>query len=107
MCNALALARLPPAQIPSNAWEAFFTAASDGDVSGMWFVLSPSVIKLSAPVIGVSLLFKLGTGEGLPGLFLGTVEGLAYLGFVSGVVTEVLKFSQGMQGGDTGTGGRF
>jgi hypothetical protein len=26
---------------------------------------------------------------------------------VTGLVTEVLKFAQGMQGGETGTGGRF
>lgn len=46
-------------------------------------------------------------GEGLPGVALGTIEGLSYLGFCVGVYTEVVKFSQGLQGGETGTGGRF
>lgn len=98
---------VPAAKVPSNPWEAFFMAASNGDASGMWFVLTPNVIKLSLPIIGVSLATKLVTGEGLPGVFLGTVEGLAYLGFVSACVTEVVKFAGGMQGGETGTGGRF
>ena len=65
------------------------------------------VVQVSVPIIGVSLLTKLVTGEGLPGVALGALEGLAYLGFVAAVVTEVIKFAQGMQGGETGTGGRF
>ena len=43
----------------------------------------------------------------MPGIALGAVEGIAYLSLVSASVTEVLKFAQGMQGGETGTGGRF
>jgi len=97
----------PAAKVPSNAWETFLLAASDGDGKGMWYSVSPLVVKLSLPVIAVSLVHKLVTGEGLPGVFLGTVEGLSYLGFVSGIFTQVIKFAQGMQGGETGTGGRF
>ena len=37
---------LPSAKVPSNAWETFLLAAADGDGKGMWFVLSPSVIKV-------------------------------------------------------------
>lgn len=98
---------LPSAKVPSNAWETLLLAAADGDGKGVWFVLSPSVIKVSVPIIGVSLLTKLITGEGLPGAALGALEGLAYLGFASAAITEVVKFAQGMQGGETGTGGRF
>lgn len=35
------------------------------------------------------------------------IEVLASGVLVGALVTEVLKFAQGMQGGDTGTGGRF
>lgn len=58
--------------------------------------------------MGVSLLCKVFTGEGLPGATLGTIEGVAWLGFVSACVTEVWKLCGSFfQGGETGTGGRF
>lgn len=54
---------LPAArQVPTNAWETFFLAASDGDGKGVWFSLTPLLLRLSVPVIGVSLAVKLLTG---------------------------------------------
>lgn len=86
----------PAAKVPSNAWEAFFMSASSGDAAGVWLVLTPSIIKLSLPIIAVSLVTKLATGEGLPGVFLGTLEGLSYLGFVAAGATQVVKLAKGM-----------
>ena len=82
-------------------------ALYDKDGKGVWYALTPFLLKLCGPVIIVSLGCKLITGEGLPGDLLGGVEGVSYLLFVSSIVTEVIKFAQGMQGGETGTGGRF
>jgi hypothetical protein len=84
-------------------------AASAGDGAGMWFVLSPLVLKTSAVAVAASLGWgllpaSLSGGQGLlPGPALVGCELL-----VCGcAVTEVIKFAQGMQGGETGTGGRF
>ena len=53
----------PAAKVPTTAAETFFLSASDGDVKGMWFILSPLVLKLSIPVVALSLACKLITGE--------------------------------------------
>ncbi|KAG2487399.1 hypothetical protein HYH03_013968 [Edaphochlamys debaryana] len=92
----------PAAKVPRNAWETFFLAASAGDAKGVWWSLSPTVLKLSAVGGAGSLVWGLASGEG-PGALGGVCGALV----VSCLVTEVLKFAQGMQGGDTGTGGRF
>lgn len=47
-------------------------------------------------------------GHNLPGAVGGSaIEVLALALLVAGLTTEVLKFAGGMQGGETGTGGRF
>lgn len=46
-------------------------------------------------------------GHGFPGVAGTLLEGLFILLLIGGVSTEVIKFAQGMQGGETGTGGRF
>ncbi len=91
--------------MPSNAWETFFLAASAGDAKGMWWALSPAAFKLSAGLAALS--FAVGLARGGEGLLPG--PGLAACGLVAAacLATEVAKFSGGMQGGDTGTGGRF
>ncbi|GMH39780.1 hypothetical protein BSKO_07678 [Bryopsis sp. KO-2023] len=97
----------PASRVPRNQWEVFFLAMSGGDYKGMWFAISRPTWIWSLPIVGVSLVTKITTGEGLQGVFLGTVEGFAYLFLLAGLGTEVVKLLQGMQGGETGTGGRF
>ncbi|KXZ49450.1 hypothetical protein GPECTOR_21g676 [Gonium pectorale] len=90
---------------PSNAWETFMLALSAGDTKGMWFVLNPLALRAS----GALVLLSLATGllRGGEGLLPGPALVACELAFVSCVVTEIIKFAQGMQGGETGTGGRF
>eukprot|EP00192_Tetraselmis_astigmatica_P018158 CAMPEP_0117672808 /NCGR_PEP_ID=MMETSP0804-20121206/14114_1 /TAXON_ID=1074897 /ORGANISM="Tetraselmis astigmatica, Strain CCMP880" /LENGTH=242 /DNA_ID=CAMNT_0005481459 /DNA_START=40 /DNA_END=768 /DNA_ORIENTATION=+ len=45
----------------------------------------PVVTAATVPVIGLSLLCKTLTGSGLPGTFLGSIEGLSYLVFLAGL----------------------
>lgn len=73
----------------------------DGDLLGMWLASSCLFGKFAGIFLSVSLVLRIITGEGLPGSWLLT----GVLGIVG--VTETLKFSRGMQGGETGTGGRF
>jgi hypothetical protein len=57
----------PSARMPTNAWEAFMSAADAGDAKGAWLAASRPLLKFFAlPVVGVSLLTKAATGEGLP-----------------------------------------
>ncbi|GLC39295.1 hypothetical protein PLESTB_001574600 [Pleodorina starrii] len=100
----------PAAQVPTNPWETFLLSASAGDVTGMWFVLSPLVLRASAAATAASLVWGLlpaSVSGGQGGLLPGPVLAGCELLFCGCVVTEVLKFAQGMQGGETGTGGRF
>jgi len=98
----------PAAKVPTNPWETFMLSFSDGDVKGCWMVVSGKAALLSAPVVALALITHLATGHALPGFVGGSVtEVLAGLLLVSGLTTEVVKFAQGMQGGETGTGGRF
>lgn len=108
-CNVLLCPRncVATHQVPSNAWETFLLAASAGDGAGMWFVLSPLALRLSAGLVVLSWLSSLLAGPGGEGLLPGPVTVALELLFVGSVVTEVVKFAQGMQGGETGTGGRF
>jgi len=82
-------------------------ALVEGDGKGMWFNAYPVVAATCAPVVGVSLVAKLATGHGLPGTFLGAVEGVAWLGVVAAGVSAVVAFATAMYGGETGSGGRF
>ncbi|GIL60390.1 hypothetical protein Vafri_14995 [Volvox africanus] len=97
----------PAAKVPTNSWETFLLAANAGDGTGMWFVLSPFILRTSAAAGAASLLWGLLPWSGGTGLLPDPV--LLGCGFaVCGcIVTEVMKFAQGMQGGETGTGGRF
>ncbi|PNH07265.1 hypothetical protein TSOC_006307, partial [Tetrabaena socialis] len=94
-------------QVPSNAWETLLLAASAGDGKGVWFVLSPLFLRASAVLVGSSLVWSLLPPSGGEGLLPGPAALFCQLLLISCVVTEVFKFAQGMQGGETGTGGRF
>jgi hypothetical protein len=52
----------PAARVPTRPWEVFMMAASEGDVSGMWFSASPLVLRVTLPIVGISLLCKAITG---------------------------------------------
>ena len=91
----------PSAKIPTNNWDVLFNSIYDGDVKGIWLSSSGNVVKVCAAVLGLSIVLKIVTGDGL------SVWPLCAVGLFSGLITEVLKISGGMQGGDTGTGGRF
>lgn len=67
--------------------------------AGIWYALSWPLTKLAAPLLGVSLLTRALTGEGLPG-----EQALAGL-VVAGVFTGVWKFANEMYGHSNG--GRF
>ena len=56
---------VPSSKIPENRWEVFMFSLSDGDWFGMWLAASPGVVKLTAPWVAVSLVFKaLGVSAG-------------------------------------------
>lgn len=82
----------PAARVPTNQWEAFMSALADGDAKGMWLGANGAVALLCGPLVGVSLVSKLATGQGLPG------EGLAWLGLGAALVTQVYKFASAMYG---------
>jgi len=87
------LARLlrPANKIPQNEAEVFMASVACGDALGAWQVASGKAIKYTGPVVGVSLICKAVTGSGLPGAFLGGVEGVAWLLFVAGIGTIVVQ----------------
>jgi hypothetical protein len=76
-------------------------AVSEGDPKGMWLATSGLFGKGAAALLAASLVLRVATGEGLPGSWLLVVL------FLGAGITEVLKIATGMQGGETGTGGRF
>lgn len=53
----------PAAKVPTNPWETFMLSLSDGDVSGMWMVVSGKAALFSAPVVLAALATHLATGE--------------------------------------------
>ena len=91
----------PSAKIPRNNYDVLFNSISDGDVKGIWLASSTNVAKLCTAVLVFSMGSSLVTGQGVG------VWPLALAGLVFSLVTEALKFSGGLQGGETGTGGRF
>ncbi|KAG2443128.1 hypothetical protein HYH02_009539 [Chlamydomonas schloesseri] len=95
----------PAAKVPSNAWETFLLSASAGDVQGMWLVLNPLFLKAAAALLAASFAVSLVNGG--EGLLPGPAALAVQVALGGCVVVEVLKFAQGMQGGETGTGGRF
>lgn len=91
----------PSTKVPSNSWQVLFNALHDGDVKGIWLSISAITAKLSAGLLVLSMGSALFTGEGLD------FWPFALILLLAAIVTEVLKFSGGLQGGETGTGGRF
>lgn len=91
----------PSSKVPTNNWEVLLNALNEGDPKGVWLASSGNVAKLSAGLLFVSVIATVVNGEGLP------VWPVAACSLVAALVTEVLKFSGGLQGGETGTGGRF
>lgn len=82
----------PSSKAPANSWAKFFKAVDGGDAAGAWSAATPALLKYYAlPVVAVSLLTKAVTGEGLPGIFLGTIEEIAYVVAVAGGATEIVK----------------
>ena len=65
----------PSNAIPQSEAEVFMASISSGDTLGAWQVASGKVLLFCLPVVGASVLCKVATGEGLPGTFLGSVEG--------------------------------
>jgi hypothetical protein len=56
----------PAAKKPANQWERGMAALDKGDAKGVWLAVSGVALKASLPVVAVSLVVKLATGEGLP-----------------------------------------
>ncbi|KAK9845753.1 hypothetical protein WJX81_001436 [Elliptochloris bilobata] len=81
----------PSSRVPTNRWETLFNALDAGDGAGVWLAASPVVAYGAAPIVAASLLCKLATGSGLPGVFLGGLEGLAYLALAAAATTEAFK----------------
>lgn len=104
-------------------------ALSAGDVLGVWFAASNPVLKGAALVLADIVLFDLIRGKGFPvrltpclpgkqspaaselmlldtlqGSFFGWGEDVCYAVIAACLLTEGIKFAQGMQGGETGTG---
>eukprot|EP00191_Tetraselmis_sp_GSL018_P002343 CAMPEP_0177603366 /NCGR_PEP_ID=MMETSP0419_2-20121207/15470_1 /TAXON_ID=582737 /ORGANISM="Tetraselmis sp., Strain GSL018" /LENGTH=248 /DNA_ID=CAMNT_0019097125 /DNA_START=126 /DNA_END=872 /DNA_ORIENTATION=+ len=65
--------------------------------------IPPVATAATVPVIGLSLLCKLLTGSGLPGTFLGTVEGISYLVFIAGCGSFLPRASAIVRGRDFST----
>lgn len=93
----------PSARMPSNQWEVLFAALYAGDARSVWFAVSGTVLKAALVAGGGDLLAHLVLGRGLTGFADVSLFALALVC----LATEVAKFSGGMQGGDSGTGGRF
>ena len=56
----------PASRMPTNRWEQLMLSVHEGDAKGVWLGLSWPMLLTSAPVVGISLVCKLLTGEGLP-----------------------------------------
>jgi hypothetical protein len=64
-------------------------SVSEGDAKGVWFEVSPYVLKATAPLVAVSLLLQAASGP-LDG-FVGGAQQLAEAVLVLSAVTEVIK----------------
>lgn len=96
---------LPASKVPVTRWEMFALSVNRGDVLGMWYFFAPGTLKLSAVALGFMLLERLFTGQS-------SVPWVAEIGtwHLAGIAatTSVRLLGGGfMQGGSTGTGGRF
>ena len=68
----------------------------EGDAMGIWLASSLNVLKLSAAVLGLSVVLSVVTGDGLG------IWPVAAGALVTAAVTEVRKISGGM-GGNPGS----
>lgn len=64
------------------------------------YKIPPVVSAVTLPVITISLLSKIITNHGLPGSFLGTVEGVSYLVFLLGAGSLLPRLSAIVAGGN-------
>lgn len=78
----------PAAKDPHNDWERCFLALSRSDWGEAWAAAAGGALLVSTPVVAASCAVLAATGEGLPGVFLGTVEGLAWLLFAAAACTR-------------------
>ncbi|CAL5221288.1 g3454 [Coccomyxa viridis] len=85
----------PSTKKPTTNWEKVFKGLHDGDPAGTWLAASGPILRWYAfPVVAVSSVTKRLTGHGLPGTFLGTIEGFAYLLGLVAVVTQAYQLTQ-------------
>ena len=63
----------------------------------MWLAVTPAVIKLTAPWVGVSLLAKV-AGMSAEGTFVGGMDSVAWWLLVAAVVGEGARFFKGIIG---------
>ena len=92
----------PSNVIPQSEIEVFMASVYSGDTFGAWQVASGKVLLACLPVVAVSIVCKVATGDGLPGVFLGSVEGLAWLLAVVSVGTQGYKVVRDLSGGESG-----
>jgi len=64
------------------------------------YKIPPVVSAVTVPVVTLSLLVKTITGSGLPGTFLGTIEGVSWLVFLLGAGSLLPRASAIIAGGD-------
>ena len=92
----------PTNKIPQSEAEVFMASVASGDTLGAWQVASGKVLLVSVPVVVVSLGTKLATGHGLPGPFLGSLEGVAWLLAALCIGTQIYKVVRDLTGGESG-----
>ena len=88
---------LPSSKIPESRVEVFMFALSAGDALGMWLALSPPILRLTAPWVGVSLAFHV-LGLSAEGTFLEGVDNLAFALLILSATGEVTRFFKGIIG---------
>ena len=91
------LLRPANAASPEDGWERNMLALSKGDLGDLWDANEDGIALLSTPVVIASVASVAYTGAGLPGVLLGSVEGLAWLGF-AGVAAR--KYTSSRPGRD-------
>ena len=77
--EVLKLLLKPSSSSPSTDAERFMAAVSKGNASAAWQAASGKLLLASLPIVGVSSASVALTGHGLPGTFLGAIEGIAWL----------------------------
>lgn len=88
----------PASKMPTSRAETFMMSLSEGDVQGMWYVISPTVLKASVALSAAGLIGRSVVGSDGPS----TVEEVAYALVLSCCITELVKFAKQMTGGESG-----